>query len=311
MIGRSSLAAGIISLAVASSPALALSARTFVLGTGTTDAGACTLTEPCRTFAYALTQTSPSGEIIVLGSGGYGALTINKAVSIINTSNFAGVTVASGNGITISAGTTDAVTLRGLTIDGGGVGANGIVYNSGASLTIDQCNVMNFVGSGSNGSGILIQPLAGSNSIIITNTIATNNVTGVFHNPPSGSAITEFVIDHLTANKNTNGIYLNNVNSSGAASASIGNSIASGNVNNGFQFAGVGTSLDSSYASGNQLFGIIVSGTNVFLGRTVIQNNQAGIEIISGAVFTYKNNQLNANGTDIAFAATLTPASLQ
>jgi hypothetical protein len=159
----SSLAAGVFALAVASSPALAASSRTFVSATPPgTDSGACTTADPCRTFAYALTQTAANGEIIVLTSGGYGTVTINKGVSIINTSNFAGVTVASGNGITISAGTSDSVTLRGLTVDGGGTGSNGIVFNSGGKLTIDQCDVMNFVGGNTTGNGILIQPTSGS-----------------------------------------------------------------------------------------------------------------------------------------------------
>src|SRR5580698_4799338 len=95
---------------------------------------------------------------------------------IVNTSNFAGVTVASGDGITIAAGTTDSVTLRGLTIDGGGSGSNGIVFNTGGKLTIDQCDVMNFAGSGpTTGNGILIQPTSGNHNIVITNTTASNN----------------------------------------------------------------------------------------------------------------------------------------
>ena len=130
---RSLFAASMIALLVAASPALALSSRTFVSGTGT-DTGSCPLATPCRTFAYALTQTASNGEIIVLSSAGYGTVTITQAVSIINTSNFAGVTVASGNGITINAGTNDSVTLRGLTVDGGGTGSNGIVFNSGSTL---------------------------------------------------------------------------------------------------------------------------------------------------------------------------------
>src|SRR5664279_2948450 len=99
----SSLAAGMVAVLVASSPALAVgtASRTFVSGVGT-DTGTCALATPCRTFAYALTQTAPSGEIIVLNSAGYGTVTITQAVSIINTSNFAGVTDGSGaNGITI------------------------------------------------------------------------------------------------------------------------------------------------------------------------------------------------------------------
>jgi len=95
------MAAGVIALGSASSPALASSPRTFVSGTGS-DSGGCGLAAPCRTFAYAIQQTSASGEIIILSSAGYGAVNITKSVSIINTSDFAGVTVTSGNGITIN-----------------------------------------------------------------------------------------------------------------------------------------------------------------------------------------------------------------
>jgi hypothetical protein len=140
----STLAATLIALGAASSPAFSAASRTFVSGAGS-DTGTCPIATPCRTFAYALTQTAAAGEIIVLTSGGYGTVTITQAVSIINISNFAGVTVASGGaGITINAGVSDSVTLRGLTIDGGGAGSNGIVFNSGAKLTIDQCDAINF-----------------------------------------------------------------------------------------------------------------------------------------------------------------------
>jgi hypothetical protein len=305
MRSLSTFAAGLIALGVASSPAVALSSRTFVLGTGTTDAGACTLAEPCRTFAYALTQTSPSGEIIVLGSGGYGAVTINKAVSIINTSNFAGVTVASGDGITINAGTGDSVTLRGLTIDGGGSGSNGIVFNSGGSLTIDQCNLQNFVGSDANtsGNGILMDPTSGNSKVTITNTTASNNQgngVALVTFTHGGSATIGFVLDHVTAINNGNiGIELNGGFSSGAFSASVSNSIASEN-SDGFVFAKVATSLDSSYASGNTGEGVLANNGTVAIARSAIVNNNVGIQISTATVNSYKSNQFTLNGTNVS-----------
>jgi hypothetical protein len=297
----SSLAAGIIALLVASSPALAASSRTFVSGVGT-DTGSCPLAAPCRTFAYALTQTAPSGEIIVLSSAGYGAVTINQAVSIINTSNFAGVTVASGNGITINAGANDSVTLRGLTVDGGGTGSNGIVFNSGGKLTIDQCNVLNFVGLGTTGNGIIIQPTSGNQKIVITNTTASNNqYVGVYYFPPSGTANTGNVIDRVSANNNGYGIAINNTNSSGTATASISNSIASFNFAYGFYFGNVTASLDASYASGNDDGVYLLSGT-LALGRSVLMNNSAyGLNIGGGTVNSYKDNRIAGNGVGPVF----------
>jgi hypothetical protein len=294
------LAAGVIALGFASSPALAASSRTFVSGAGT-DTGSCPVSAPCRTFAYAITQTAPSGEIIVLSSAGYGAVTISQAVSIINTSNFAGVTVGSGNGITVNAGANDSVTLRGLTVDGGGTGANGIVFNSGHKLTIDQCDLMNFVGNGSTGNGILMQPTSANNNIIITNTTASNNqYSGIFYSPTSGAPAAGIVIDRVSTNNNYLGIALNNV-SSGAATASISNSIASENGPYGYYFNNFTASLDASYATGNTT-GVFVIAATIALGRSVLMNNSDhGLYINSGAVNSYKDNRIAGNGNGQVF----------
>src|SRR5215813_4865531 len=113
---------------IASTGAYSLSNRTFVSGSGN-DANPCSQGAPCRSFAGALAQTSPGGEIAVLDTAGYGMVTINKAVSIVNEEGVeAGITATSGDGITINAGSGDVVNLRGLTIVGAG-GGNGITFN--------------------------------------------------------------------------------------------------------------------------------------------------------------------------------------
>ncbi|MGH6812149.1 MAG: hypothetical protein ACREDM_07315 [Methylocella sp.] len=50
---------------LSAAPAQAGPNRTFVSGKGT-DSGACTRAAPCRSFAFALTQTNAGGEIDVL-----------------------------------------------------------------------------------------------------------------------------------------------------------------------------------------------------------------------------------------------------
>src|SRR5215469_13230218 len=132
---------------IASTGAYALANRTFVSGSGN-DANPCSLGAPCRSFAGAIAQTSPGGEIAVLDTAGYGQVTITKAVSIVNEEGVeAGITVTSGDGITINAGATDVVNLRGLTIVGGS-GSHGITLNSGAALNIQNCVVRGFGGNG-------------------------------------------------------------------------------------------------------------------------------------------------------------------
>src|SRR5262245_31209797 len=110
---------------IASTGAYALSNRTFVSGTGS-DSNPCSLAAPCRSFAGAIAQTSPGGEVAVLDTAGYGAVTITQAVSIVNEEGVeAGITATSGDAISINAGASDVVNLRGLTIVGAG-GATGI-----------------------------------------------------------------------------------------------------------------------------------------------------------------------------------------
>src|SRR3954454_21274585 len=104
-------------------PAHAQLARTWVSSLGA-DANDCNRLTPCRTFQRAHDQTLDLGEISVIDAGGYGAVTITKGISIINDGvGEAGLLVSGGlNGITINAGSNDAITLRGLTVKGIGFG---------------------------------------------------------------------------------------------------------------------------------------------------------------------------------------------
>src|SRR5215469_9428757 len=111
-----------VGLSIAASlPAQAQRARVFVSVSGN-DANPCTAGSPCKTFQAAYNAVLAGGEISVLDTGGYGTLTISKAVSIVAVGVEASIAIPSGGtGIIISAGASDAVNLRGLTIDGSGI----------------------------------------------------------------------------------------------------------------------------------------------------------------------------------------------
>jgi len=137
----------VLSIAAAS-PALGLANRVFVSARSGNNANACdNINTPCQTFAGAVTQLFPDGEVIVLDSGGYGPVTITKGVTIEAP---AGVTAfvhpPAGDAITINAALTDKVTLRGLTLN---VGANaGITVNSVGTLNVEKCVVTGFFNQG-------------------------------------------------------------------------------------------------------------------------------------------------------------------
>src|SRR5438094_4946195 len=114
-----------------SSLAHAQASRTWVSGVGD-DVNPCSRTAPCKTFAGAISKTAAGGEIDALDPGGFGAVTITKAITIDGHNTMTSVLASGGNGIVISAGATDIVTLRGLSITAPNNGLIGIKYNSGA-----------------------------------------------------------------------------------------------------------------------------------------------------------------------------------
>src|SRR5689334_18672174 len=99
-----------------SASAWATSTRTFVESTGT-DTGTCARPDPpCRTFKYAITQTTAGGEIIALDSSGFGSsLVIDRAVTITAARGvYASMTAVTGNAITVNAPAGDDVLIEHL-----------------------------------------------------------------------------------------------------------------------------------------------------------------------------------------------------
>src|SRR5208282_6255890 len=145
-----------------SGPAWAQSQRTFVSNTGVnTPAYLCSEANPCATIAYALTQTNSGGEVVVMNPGSFGSnptsITITQAVTIEADGTYGGVAISAGaDAFTINAPSGAVVTLRGLTINGqSGSGHNGITFNTGAALHVENCVIsgmqnfgINFVGTG-------------------------------------------------------------------------------------------------------------------------------------------------------------------
>src|SRR5260221_9658596 len=131
--------------------ACAEASRTWVSGVG--DAAIpCSRAAPCKTFAGGNSKTAPGGEIDALDPGGFGAVTITKAITI----DGGGGQVASGlvsgtNGIVVVANaSTDIVILRNLRINGIGTGINGIQMNSAKGLIIQHCDILGFNNNGIN-----------------------------------------------------------------------------------------------------------------------------------------------------------------
>jgi hypothetical protein len=177
--------------------------RVFVSATGS-DGNPCNFASPCRTFQHAHDTAPANGEIDVLDPAGYGPLTITKAISIQG-HGFSGISAISGaTAITINAGASDAVSLRGLLIDGAGTGSAGIQYNTAGSVTIADSVVRNFVNNG-------IWIFGPGNAVfIVSNTTVSDNGFGGIVVQPQGTVAgwnVKGFVNNVTASNNQYGIY--------------------------------------------------------------------------------------------------------
>jgi len=227
----------------------------------------------------ALTQTAAGGEIDVLDPAGYGTLTINKAISIVNDgAGAATIGTSSGNGVTITAGAGDSVHLRGLTIEGLGTGTNGILFNTGGNLAIENCVIRNFATAGIN-----IVPST-SSSFSVSNTIASNNLANGILVVPIVSAVVTGVLSEVTANNNFNGILVNGRLTTGAS---------------------LNVTIVDSVASNNPGFGVVAvsasgaAATAVMLRKVVASNNVTGLSAGQNAILRVAHSVVTGNGTGL------------
>ncbi len=145
--------------------------RTWVSGVGD-DVNPCSRTAPCKTFAGAISKTAAGGEIDALDPGGFGAVTITKALTIDGGGGqVASVLVAGTNGIVVQAGPNDVVILRNLRINGIGSGLNGIRFLAGKDLNVENVYIFGFT---QNGIDIALNQ-ATKASVHILNSVMKNN----------------------------------------------------------------------------------------------------------------------------------------
>ena len=258
-------------------PANAQATRTWVSGTGD-DINPCSRTAPCKTFAGAISKTATNGEINCLDPGGFGGVTITKAITISCEGGTAGIVVSGTNAITISAPSTANVYLKGLDIEGLGTGLNGINFTSGAGLVVENCVIRGF--GSTNGLGIKFTP-SNNATMNIVNTIVHHNGSvsggGGIQVAPSGVAVVaRAMLDRVTVDRNNVGV------------AAIGIGAASEMM------------IINSTIANNATIGAVASGTGatIRIGSSVIANN--GGASVSGNVLSFLNNQINSNNPDTA-----------
>jgi hypothetical protein len=294
------IAATVFSLAsLQATPAAAQ--RVFVAAQGS-DANPCTFAAPCRTFQHAHDTVAAGGEIDVLDPAGYGALTISKAISIQG-HGFSGISVASGGtGITIAAGSSDAISLNGLLIEGGGVGSHGIQFDAGKSLVVENCAVGNFP----LGTGLLFQPGGATPATLsISDSYFTDSDVGVTMAPLGSGTLAASISRVAFYNNAQNGFLVDGSGATGLVNVAVTDSVAGNggpgfNVGSAVSHATTNLVLTRSTASGNTI-GVSSFGTNATmrLSQSTVTGNGTGfLAINSGVMLSYGDNYIAGNGSN-------------
>jgi len=227
---------GIAAITIAFSTSAAAGAnadRTWVSHSGTSGNASlnppCTPTNPCNSFALALSVTTPGGEINCLDNGNYGAgpVFITQSVTIDCGGQLGGIGISSLASTAFIINGNIIVKLRNLTIAGQGGSNAGISVQNAAAIIIENCVIQNF--NGANGTGISVENTSAlqlnvSDTLIASNTDGLNN-SGILI-LPTASAPTTFAFDRIHVENNaSNGIMVIN-NGTGSLTGAIRDSVS-------------------------------------------------------------------------------------
>jgi hypothetical protein len=285
-----------LALSISATPGHAQATRTWVSGVGD-DASPCSRTAPCKTFAGALSKTTAAGEINCLDSGGFGAVTITKALTINCEGVIAGIVVSGTNAINVNAPGA-VVVLKGLDIEGVGSGLAGINIIAAAAVQIHNSIIRDFNAGAGNGWGIRAMPTAAT-KVDVTNTIVSNSGSattggGILIRPAGAGTVTGVLSQVKILNNNGNGL------------------VVDGSTSAGTQMEVV---LRDSVVVGNAVTGVLVTTaagntpSRIAIDRTTVAGSNTGVSSTgSGADITIGFSMVSANNTGLSFIA---PAELR
>ena len=262
--------------------------RTWVSGVGD-DANPCSRTAPCKTFAGAISKTATGGEINALDPGGYGTVTITKAITIDGGGTFASILSSGTNGINVSAAATDVVNIRNISIDGAGTGLDGIRFLSGKTLNVQNVVIFNITGDGIEANKTTAGNLNVDNvSISVCGGAGISVSTSV---PPVGAAISRTRIQSCASGITAGNGSVVSVRESDLSLNSAGLSATGGNTQanvDNVRFASNGIGINASS-------GIVRFMNSTFFSNGIGINPAVGASICSAGDSIFAGN--GSNGT--------------
>ncbi len=299
------IAMGLLLLAIPTS-ASAQASRTWVSGVGD-DANPCSRTAPCKTFAGAISKTATGGQINCLDPGGFGGVTIVKAITLNCKYTEGGVLVAGTNGIVINAPSTSNVILRGLDIFGFSNAASGIKVLGAKRVKVYDSNIAGFQ------HGFDFQPSTQRTKGVIRNSAIEDNRGNAVQVAPTATGNGRVTIKNSTIAGNNCGVIASSVGAPSSASAPTDCGTIAGTGGNA-QVNVFGSEIvdndEQGGVSGSS--GVFTAGNGGIarIGDNEITGNIFGIRSISpapGGIFSFGNNYIFGNTTDGTPTGTITP----
>jgi hypothetical protein len=283
--------------------------RTFVSSEGKDNNSCDKLEKPCRNLDAAVSKVDSGGQVVILDSGNFQPLVINKAVSIVAAPGVhPGMSVTSGAGILVDAGQDDVVLIRGLRIISQG-GARGIQFQSGKALHVESCEISGFTPLPTDccTDGILV---TSPSALVVKDTIVSSNFNGVRIFNSFGA-----LIERSGLENNSNGLWAEET-----ARVTISESTVAGNGSGITSFINSGSSapgpteinVDNCRVVGNNQ-GIVSTGkpgdnssvwTVVRVSNTTVTSNFQGLAVGvpgSGRLLSRGNNTVEGNNVDGTF----------
>lgn len=272
--------------------AQAQATRTWVSGVGD-DANPCSRTAPCKTFAGAISKTATGGEISVLDPGGFGAVTITKAITINGEGTLAGILAAGTTGIVINALSTHNVTIRNISIHGAGTGFDGIRILSANAVNIENVSIQGFTNQGidiiPSAAGLVLQVN------VLGSQIRHNTQQGIQVLPSGTATVKLAVTDTVVNNNGLAGIDVAGSNNTASVTRST---LSDNNPGAQVQLASSTMMLDNCLLANNATAGItagVGQAAIVRVHNSTISGNVAAIAG-TGTVVGFTSNMVIGNG---------------
>ena len=282
--------------------------ESFVLSTGS-DANPCTRSSPCQTFLRALAVTDSGGTIWCLDSGPYTG-NVNSALTVTIDCNGGVFTPTLG-----SLGTDGNMTLRNMVVSGVS-GVQTMLHVVGAGrLTVENCIIQD--ASASNSAGIAFAPSALNAQLVVRNTTFQRNGSGVTGGAivirPQAGGGGVVSLDNVTVAHNVFGIAIDG----SLSTAGIAVVIANSNVHRNSQDGIVATTTPGGAPIGvmvrntrsiNNSFGArsIGAAATIRMDSSTVMHNSTGLAVSAGgALLSFGNNNVVANGVNGAFSGSV------